>query len=108
MKSKRHDLRFLAGHHPVSYKTADDAGEALLVDISAGGCAFKQLSLPLAMHEKILVSIALPSESYVFQARGMVMRVEDDGRTAIKFTLVEPEDQTKIRMHFARLRAKTS
>ncbi len=101
-------MRFLAGHHPVSYKTAYDAGEALLIDISAGGCAFKQPSFPLAMHEKVLVSIALPSESYVFQARGMVMRIDDDGLTAIKFTLVEPEDQAKVRIHFARLRSKTS
>lgn len=91
----------------MSYKTAYDAGEALLIDISAGGCAFEQLSLSLAMHEKVLVSIVLPTESYIFQARGMVVRVDDNGRTAIKFTVVEPDDQAKIRIHFSRLRSKT-
>jgi hypothetical protein len=91
----------------VRYKTAYDAGEARLLNVSTAGCAFTEPSHPLALEEKVLVSIELPGEDAVFQAQGVVVRVESGGCTALHFTLVEPEDQSLVRNHFARLmRAK--
>lgn len=105
MKSKRSALRFPCGHQLVSYKTAYDDGQALLVNISTKGCAFEQPSLPLSMQEKILVSIALSGEDSVFQAQGIVVRVSG-GCLAIHFTLVELEDQVKVRNYFSKLMRK--
>ena len=84
MKSKRRALRLPCGRHQVSYKTAYDAGEAVLLNVSTVGCAFEQPSLPLSMQEKVLVSIALLGEDSVIQAQGVVVRVEN-GLTAIRF-----------------------
>lgn len=106
MKSKRYALRFPCGHHVVSFKTAYDAGEALLLNVSIEGCAFVESSLPLSLQEKILVSIALPGEEQIFQAQGVVVRVESGGCTAIRFTLVEPEDQAMVRNAFSKLMRK--
>jgi PilZ domain len=102
MKSKRNALRFPGAGLPVSYKTAYDAGEALLINISATGCALQQPSQPLAVAEKILISLDLPGQEQVLQAQGKVVRVETTGVTAIQFTLVEPEDQGQIRTFFSR------
>jgi hypothetical protein len=101
MKSKRLALRFPGSHQLVNYKTAYDTGEAQLINISTSGCVFLELTLPLSMQEKILVSIAFPDEDYIFQAKGVVVRVEDNC-TAICFTLVEPEDQAQLRRYFSR------
>ncbi|GAB6191190.1 PilZ domain-containing protein [Desulfocastanea catecholica] len=101
MKSKRRALRFSCGHHQVSYKTAYDAGEAVLLNVSTVGCAFEQPSLPLSMQEKVLVSIALLGEDSVIQAQGVVVRVEN-GFTAICFTLLETEDQEQLIKYFAK------
>jgi hypothetical protein len=101
MKSKRSALRFPGSHQPVSYKTAYDPGEAQLINISTSGCVFLGLTLPLSRQEKILVSITFPGEDYIFQAMGVVVRVEDNC-TAICFTLVEPEDQAQLRRYFSR------
>jgi len=102
MKSKRCAFRFISDNQSVSYKTAYDAGEALLVNISTGGCAIKQLSLPLEMDEKVLLSFPLPGIESSVEAQGVVVRVGDDGHIAIRFTCVEPEDQATIRIHFSK------
>ncbi len=101
MKSKRSALRFPCDHQLVSYKTAYDTGEAQLINISTAGCVFSELTMPLSLQERILVSIAFPDEDYTFQAQGLVVRIENDC-TAISFTLVESEDQAQLRRHFAR------
>jgi hypothetical protein len=101
MKSKRSALRFPCDHQLVSYKTAYDTGEAQLINISTAGCILFELTMPLSMQEKILVSIAFPEEDYMFQAQGVVVRIENDS-TAISFTLVEPEDQAQLRRYFSR------
>ncbi len=104
MKSKRCALRFPCQDQLVSYKTAYEAGEGRLKNVSTAGCAFEQPNIPLSMHEKVLVSIVLPGAESVFQAQGVVVRVEPfPGNTAIHFTLVEPEDQLLLRNHFAEL-----
>ncbi len=105
MKSKRRALRFPCGHQPVSYKTAYDAGEAVLLNVSTAGCAFEQPSLPLSMQEKVLVSITLLGEDSVFQAQGVVVRVKN-GFTAIRFTLLESEDQEQVIKYFSKMMRK--
>jgi hypothetical protein len=107
MTSKRCALRFSCVDQQVSIKTAYEEGEARLQNISTAGCAFVQLSLPLAIQEKVLVSLFLPGEDPVFQAQGVVVRVETPpGCTAIHFTLVEPEDQLLLRKYFAKMMRK--
>ncbi len=102
MKSKRRALRFPCGNQPVSYKTAYDAGEAVLLNVSTVGCAFEQPSLQLSIDEKILISIALVGEDSVIQAQGVVVRVEN-GVTATRFTLLEAEDKDMIIKYFSRM-----
>jgi hypothetical protein len=106
MKSKRSALRFSCTDQPVSYKTAYDAGEAQLLNISAVGCAFLQPSCPVSVGEKILVTLHLPAAEVPFQAQGVVVRIENNGCTAVQFTLVEPEDQSLVRNHFSKLLRK--
>lgn len=101
MKSKRAALRFPCDNQLVSYKTAYDTGEGQLINISTAGCVFFELTMPLTVQQKILVSIAFPDEAYTFQAQGVVVRVEKI-RTAISFTLVEAEDQAQLRRYFSR------
>ncbi len=106
MISKRRSLRFSCAGQHVSYKTAYDAGEAQLLNISAEGCAFIQPTSPLFMREKVLVSLLLPDINYLFQAQGVVVRVESSGCIAVHFTLVEPEDQLIMRKSVAQLMRK--
>ena len=73
-----------------------------MVNISTGGCALDQLSLHLALKEKVLISIALPGSDIVFQAQGIVVRIEND-LVAVQFSLVEQEDVNHMRMCFSRL-----
>lgn len=105
MKSKRCALRYPCSHQPVSYKTAYEEGEAVLLNVSTAGCAFEQLSLELSMHEKIIVSIALPEEDLVIEAQGIVVRIEDSF-TAIRFTLLESEDQMQVIKYFSEMMRK--
>ena len=105
MKSKRCALRFPCGQQPVSYKTAYDAGDAMLLNVSTAGCAFEQPSLPLSMEEKVLVSIALLGEDSVIQAQGVVVR-SGKGFTAIRFTLFEAEDQEQLIKYFSKMMRK--
>jgi hypothetical protein len=108
MKSKRSALRFLGGGLLVSYKTAYDEGEARLQNVSTEGCAIAQVSQSLSVDEKILVSIKMPGVESVFQAQGLVVRVEYGENTAIRFTLVEAEDQLLLRNYFAKSRRKNN
>jgi hypothetical protein len=106
MKSRRRALRFSCNHR-VRYKTAYDEGEAILINVSTGGCAFQQLSLPLHLQDKILVSITMPGcVTPVFEAQGIVVRVDDDC-TAIHFSLVEPDDQIHMRNYFSKQMRKS-
>ena len=106
MRSKRLALRFPGGNLPVSYKTAYDEGEARLQNVSTAGCALAQVSQALQTEEKILISVKLPGVDSIFQAQGKVVRVADEEHTAIRFTLIEPEDQTLVRNYFANSRGK--
>ena len=101
MKSKRSALRFPCDHQLMSYKSAYDTGEAQLINISTAGCVFFELTLPLTVEQKILVSIDFPDENYTFQAQGVVVRVENDC-TAVSFTLVEADDQAQLRRYFSK------
>jgi len=105
MKSKRSAMRFPCSNQLVSYKTAYEEGQARLVNISNEGCAFEQPNLDLSTRERVLISIALPEEDNVFQARGEVVRVSDEC-TAVRFTLVEVEDQMKVRKYFSKMMRK--
>lgn len=98
-------MRFPCGNQPVRYKTAYEDGEAVLLNISSAGCAFNQPSLQLSMQEKILVSIPLPEEDSAIQAQGVVVRTEN-GFTAIRFTLLEPEDQERVVKYYSKMMRK--
>jgi hypothetical protein len=103
MTSKRGALRFPCAHHPLRYKTAYDEGQAKLINASTTGCVFEELSLPLAIRDRVLITIALGAEKAEFQARAVVARVEGNGAVAVHFTVVEPESQAQLRNYFSRL-----
>ena len=103
MTSKRGALRFPCAHHPLRYKTAYDEGQAKLINASTSGCVFEELSLPLAIRGRVLITIAFTPEKAEFQARAVVARVDSSGAVAVHFTVVEPESQAQLRNYFSRL-----
>lgn len=100
MASKRLSFRFLCKQYPVKYKTAYLDGEGKLHNISTGGCAFFDLTQPLDVDEKILISIDLGATNTTFEAQGRVVRFEG-GMVAVQYILIEPESERLIRDYFS-------
>jgi len=74
--SKRLALRFPVQAHPLRYKTEFEDGSAVIENVSSGGCAIAELTLPLALHEKVLVIFDLEKDGDVMEIAARVVRVE--------------------------------
>lgn len=101
MESKRAAFRFPCSHHRVRFKTAYEDGEASLLNISTDGCALQSPSVPLAVDEKILITIEPEGQEESFEARSRVVRVEEDV-LGLQFTLLEIATKTQIRNYFSK------
>lgn len=93
--SKRNSLRFSIQVLPVRYKTAYEDGEAILFNISTGGCAVRKASVPVALTEKILFSFDIHSLDEPLEVRAICVRLEDDG-FAVQFLGVDDVEANRI------------
>ncbi len=100
MKSRRSALRFVCNEYPMFFRTAYRDGDGHLHNISTGGCVFTTKDSEIEPGDILLVRVQLESGDEFFEARSEVVRV-DSSAVAVKFILVEPEAQTRLR-HFFR------
>ena len=94
--SRRDALRFrFKEEFWVSYKTAYKDGDALLEDISTGGCAVRKASVPIAVDEKILFSFVVNNLDEPLEIRGVCIRLDGDG-FAVKFLGLDGRAENRI------------
>jgi hypothetical protein len=93
--SKRNSLRFSINEQLVSYKTAYEDGEALLANISTGGCAVYKVTVPVAEGEKLLFSFDILGSEEPLELRAICVRLEDDG-FAVQFLGVDSFEANRI------------
>lgn len=94
--SKRGALRFrFKEEFQVSYKTAYKDGEALLVDVSTGGCAVRKPSEPVSVDEKILLSFIIQNLDEPLEIQSTCVRLDSDG-FAVRFLGVDREEENRI------------
>ena len=106
--SKRNSLRFhFKEELQVSYKTAYKDGEALLVNISTGGCVVKKASIPVEVDEKILFCFAIQSLPKPLEIQAVCVRLDGDSFAA-KFVGVDGGNESRVvKLLAAQARAET-
>lgn len=100
-RSKRQALRFSAVQHPISYKTEFEDGKGVIDNVSSGGCAISDLSIPLNIQEKVLIILKLEGEENTFEIGARVLRVEK-GHAALQFTDIDDHISEQLVKFFAR------
>lgn len=105
--SKRLSLRFNAGGYSARYKTEFEDGIGEIENISAGGCALRNINVNLALHERILLVIALDSSDEEVEIGAQVVRVDDTG-VAVQFTDISEDTKQKIVKFFASIQRRKS
>ena len=103
--SKRLSLRFKAGDHKLCFKTEYEDGTGKLENISAGGCALREVDISLTIDEKILLIINLDNQDDIIEAGAKVVRGEEN-RFAVQFTDISEENKQRIVKHFASVQRK--
>lgn len=98
-RSKRQALRFSVVEYPVKYKTEFDDGGGVIDNVSSGGCAISQLTVPLTQHEKILILLGLDEDVLEIGAR--VLRVEDR-YAAVQFINIDDNKREQVVKFFAK------
>lgn len=93
--SKRNSLRFSIQVQPVRYKTAYEDGEAILFNISTGGCVVRKATLPVAPAERILLRFDLHGIDEPLEIRAICVRLESDG-FAVQFLGVDDAEANRI------------
>jgi len=99
--SKRQGLRFMAEDFGFRYKTEFEEGGGVLANISGGGCAARNLSVPLALQEKVLLILPVDDGEEAVEVGARVIRV-DGSITALIFEQVGEENKQRIIRFFAR------
>ena len=102
MKSRRKGFRYGNFEIPVTFKTAYSDGNALLVNISTGGCCLKKASPGLEPGDRFLLAVALDDITAPLEARGVVLRVEGE-YAAARFVVISDGTQNQIRLRFAEI-----
>ena len=105
--SKRDSLRFhFKEELLIRYKTAYQDGEALLVNISKGGCVVQKASVPVAVDEKILFSFTIHNLDAPLELQATCVRLDGDGFAA-KFLGIDGGDESRVaKLLAAQARAK--
>lgn len=103
-RSKRASLRFSVDSYRLRYKTEFEDGTAYLDNISAGGCAMREVSAAVELHEKILLILLCENDEQI-EIGGVVVRVVDNG-AAVRFTQLSESNKQKIVVFFAKLQRR--
>jgi len=93
--SKRSSLRFRMKEQSVSYKTAYEDGQALLANISTGGCAVSSPTVPVEVGEKLLLSFDIPGLEKSLEMRAVCVRLVRDG-FAVRFLGIDTAESNRI------------
>lgn len=105
--SKRLALRFPVQAHPLRYKTEFEDGGGVMENISTGGCAVAELTLPLTLHEKVLVIFDLEEDEDAMEIAARVVRVETR-YVALQFiTLDEAKGKRMVKFFAQKRRQET-
>ncbi len=104
-RSKRKYLRFKVHNYSIILKSAFDDAVADLLNISAGGCAMKGVTIPLELHEKVLLIIPLAGEAEM-EIGAHVIQLADT-RVSVKFTEIDDASRQKLILYFARLQRES-
>lgn len=99
--SKRSTLRFSVLDKEVQYKTDYEDGTAQLVNISTGGCAFRDPTTDLELHNKLLLTVKLKDDQEPLEIQATVIRVLE-GSYGLQFTTLSNEKKRSILHYFAR------
>lgn len=105
--TKRLNLRFAGNSHLLRYKTEFEEGEAVIVNVSTGGCALGKTTVHLSPKEKILIILQLEEELDPLEISARVIRVEKD-YTAVRFLLNSDNSKLRLVKYFARKQRSTS
>lgn len=101
--SKRFSLRFSGGRQKLRFKTEFEDGEAIIDNISAGGCALSEISAPLVVNEKILLILELDgAENEKTEIGARVVR-DDQQNIAVKFDDISNEAKSELVKFFAQM-----
>ncbi len=98
--TKRGSLRFNVRSYSLRYKTEFDDGGGEVVNISTGGCALKNVDVPLSLHEKVLLLLPLDEGGKELEIGATVIRVEEDS-LALQFSNISEESKQQIVKLFA-------
>lgn len=99
--SKRQSLRFTAEGFHFRYKTEFEEGGGVLANISGGGCAVRDLSVPLALQEKVLLILPVEDGEEAVEIGARVIRV-DGSITALIFEQIGEVNKQRLIRFFAR------
>lgn len=102
-RTKRLSLRFSIKDYRVNLKTEFEDGEALIDNISAGGCSLLEPSLELLEGEKILLVLEYDDSVSQDEVAGKVLRCSENS-VAIQFHGVSEEKKQRIVKFFAHKR----
>jgi len=99
--SKRNGLRFQIKPRTIKYRTDDREGEAVISDISTGGCYAKEATLPLSIDDKVILSLNFIESENNMEFEAIVIRSQDN-EFAAKFLDVPDELRMEMVKFFAR------
>lgn len=100
MKSRRKEFRYGDFNIPVKFRTAYEEGSALLVNISTGGCALRNVCPVMKPKEVFLLTIDTDDLSNSIEAKAVVLRIKGE-ILAAHFTRIPPASKKILRRYFA-------
>lgn len=101
--SKRLALRFPVRAHPLRYKTEFEDGRGVIENVSTGGCAVAELTLPLTLYEKVLVIFDMEDGEDTMEIAARVVRVETR-YVALQFIALDETKGKRMVKFFAQKR----
>jgi len=99
--TKRKGLRFSIKPRTISYRANDQKGEALIADISAGGCLVKDATLPLSPQDNVVFLLDFIDPDNSIEVEAVVMRAQENA-FAVKFLNIPEELKISMVKFFAR------
>ena len=85
-----------------SFKTEFEDGQGVIENISAGGCALKDIDVKLTLNEKILILLELDQADGEIEIGARVVR-QDKGGVAVQFSDISDDNKQKLVKYFARI-----
>jgi len=98
--TNRKGLRFQIAPRTLRYRAKDQEGEALISDISAGGCFAVEATAILSPNDLVLVFLDFIDPENILEIEALVLRAEER-EFALKFLNVSDELHIKIVKFFA-------